>query len=89
MAYLNVEVLKRRWVSPQQLHRVFGEEADTEEAPHPLVVGPLHHLGGAVAGEAATSTLAALRALGAPPQGFGLSSGSSSGPSARPSGGSH
>lgn len=43
-AYLDVQVLKCSWVSPQQLHWIFGKEAHPEQASHPLVVSSLHHL---------------------------------------------
>lgn len=43
-SHLDIQVLKGCWIPSQQLHGVFGKEADSEEASHSLVVCPLHHL---------------------------------------------
>lgn len=42
--YLNIEILKCSRVPPQQVCRVLGKEADTEQTLHPLEVCSVHHL---------------------------------------------
>lgn len=42
--YLYIEILKCSRVPPQQVCRVLGKEADTEQTLHPLEVCSVHHL---------------------------------------------
>lgn len=44
LAHLDIQVFKRHSVSPQQLHRVPGHEADSKETLHLIRAGPLSHL---------------------------------------------
>lgn len=42
--YLYIEILKCSRVPPQQVCRILGKEADTEQTLHPLEVCSVHHL---------------------------------------------
>lgn len=42
--YLDIKILKCSRIPPQQVCRVLGKEADTEQTLHPLEVRSMHHL---------------------------------------------